>query len=335
VSDCVLIGGVFDPLHTGHLAYLHEARKYGAYVCCALSDAPAKHPPLVPLEQRAELLRHLGVNRIITHQDDLCGVLRTIQPRVYLKGKDWDGRLPPEQVETCRELGIRIDYLDTVTESSSRLLAEYQRKLNAEKLAAFEEFVANQKPAAKPWEPVTDYSFEARKEIEGPHAQIIRDTFRPCVVADIGCGPNAVLVQMLRALGVNAVGLDSTQPKASHTFRYDLLNGSHWYNAGASPDLVICREVLEHLTARQVAIAVRNLVTLSSKYIYVTTRFTAKPHLLDVDGSDDLDPTHMTMLNQDLLRTLFVLEGCRRRVDLEAALDWRKLGRCLVYEVPR
>jgi hypothetical protein len=40
------------------------------------------------------------------------------------------------------------------------------------------------------------------------------------------------------------------------------------------------------------------------------------------------------MLNQDLLRTLFVLEGCTRRMDLEEKLDHRKLGRCLVYEVP-
>ncbi len=47
--------------------------------------------------------------------------------------------------------------------------------------------------------------------------------------------------------------------------------------------------------------------------------------------SDDLDPTHITMLNQDLLRLLFILEGFKRRADLETAMDWQHKGRVLVY----
>jgi hypothetical protein len=42
-----------------------------------------------------------------------------------VKGKDWEGRLPPEQVVICRDCGIEIVYLDTVTDSSSRLLRQY------------------------------------------------------------------------------------------------------------------------------------------------------------------------------------------------------------------
>ena len=38
------------------------------------------------------------------------------------------------------------------------------------------------------------------------------------------------------------------------------------------------------------------------------------------------------MLHQDVLRALFVLHGFRRRADLEAVMDWRQLGRCLVYQ---
>ena len=53
---------------------------------------------------------------------------------------------------------------------------------------------------------------------------------------------------------------------------------------------------------------------------------------MDVDTSDKLDPTHITMMHQAFLRALFVLEGFRRRADLEAAMDWKKLGRVLVYE---
>ena len=78
----------------------------------------------------------------------------------------------------------------------------------------------------------------------------------------------------------------------------------------------------------------QSFVINQSKYIYVTTRFAKEPtSLLSVDTSDDLDPTHCTMLNQNFLRTLFVLEGCTRRADLEQAMDWQKKGRVLVYAV--
>ena len=162
---------------------------------------------------------------------------------------------------------------------------------------------------------------------------------------------------MLKGLGLHAYGLDCQQyaqwydhpkrkPKEIIPFcEYQSLfsvaditdecgvscceHGNAWPS-----DIVICREVLEHLTIREVRQAVANLCRLSSKFVYVTTRFAQPPtSLLSVDTYDDLDPTHITMLNQDFLRTLFVLEGCRRRADLEAALDWQGKGRVLVYEV--
>jgi hypothetical protein len=81
---------------------------------------------------------------------------------------------------------------------------------------------------------------------------------------------------------------------------------------------------------------VTNLCALASRFVYVTTRFTQNwtmPHaILSVDTKDDLDPTHQTMLNKDLLRLLFVLEGFKRRADLEERMDWQKKERCLVYE---
>jgi hypothetical protein len=42
-----------------------------------------------------------------------------------VKGRDWEGRLPPEQVRICGEHGIQVVYLDTVVDSSSRLLKSY------------------------------------------------------------------------------------------------------------------------------------------------------------------------------------------------------------------
>lgn len=206
-------------------------------------------------------------------------------------------------------------------------------------LQRFDALSAAQVPASTAWTPVTDYSFDARKAIEGPHPQLIKDVLQPAFVIDAGCGRDGILVKLLRALDVPVMGFDPSVPTRS--IDPALLHGSltecRFGGDHDQPfaDVVICREVLEHLTIRQIRDAVRNLVHLTTRYVYVTTRFHPNPqHLLDVATSDDLDPTHITMLNQDFLRTLFVLEGCHRRADLEQQMDHQSKGRVLVYERP-
>lgn len=208
---------------------------------------------------------------------------------------------------------------------------------DTEALAQFEALVQAQQPATKLWEPVTDYSWDARVAIEGPHADLIKATFHPEFVIDAGCGPDAILVKLLIERDVSVLGFDRHIPRKS--INPNLMHGdlceSRFGNDDDEPmaDLVICREVLEHLTIAQIRIAVRSLCRMTTRYVYVTTRFNPAPvHLLDVATSDDLDPTHITLLNQDLLRALFVLEGFVRAPDLERAMDWKQLGRVLVYE---
>ena len=88
-------------------------------------------------------------------------------------------------------------------------------------------------------------------------------------------------------------------------------------------DLVICREVLEHLTVLQVRRTIEQLCRASARFVYATTRFHPDPAgLLDVTTDLETDPTHISLLTKDLVRCLFVLEGFRRRADLERRLDW-------------
>ena len=208
---------------------------------------------------------------------------------------------------------------------------------DAEALAAFETLVLTQQPALTPWQPVTDYSFEARKEIEGRHPELIKEVFRPRSVVIAGCG-TGFLDGQLRDGSIDVEGFDLHPPDGPHFWRQDLADERPpiaWDLPYACQgyDLVICREVLEHLPIRQIRQAVMNLCALSSRFVYVTTRFHLAPaHLLDVMTSDDLDPTHITMLNQTFLRVLFVLEGFKRRADLEQKMDHMKKGRVLVYE---
>ncbi len=198
---------------------------------------------------------------------------------------------------------------------------------DADALARLETLIQAQESASVPWAPVTDYSAAARDVLERPHADLIVSTFQPSMVYDVGCGPGH-LVRLLEAKGVAVVGFDK-DPQGD-AVAYDVAST---LATRVKADLVICREVLEHLTVKEIARAVRNLCGLSSRYVYLTTRFNLAPtHLLDVMTSDDLDPTHISMLNQDFLRTLFVLEGFKRRADLEQMMDWRQYGRVLVYE---
>jgi hypothetical protein len=98
-------------------------------------------------------------------------------------------------------------------------------------------------------------------------------------------------------------------------------------------DLVVCREVFEHLTILQVRRTVAECCRVSSRFVYGTTRFHPDPDgLLDVTTDLETDPTHITLLTKPLLRTLFVLEGFRSRPDLEERLDWAGKGRVVVYE---
>ena len=187
--------------------------------------------------------------------------------------------------------------------------------------------MATQTPASEPWRPVTDYSDAGRRAIEGRNPALILEHLIQDGddVLDYGCGPAAHLVRLLREQcsperGVAIGGFDAQ-------INYSVCALSDTY------DVVICREVLEHLTLKDLVVTVRTLCALSRRYVYVTTRFAQAPgHFLTVDTSDDLDPTHITMLTPAFLRLLFVLEGFRRRPDLERVMDWQDKRRVLVYE---
>src|SRR5688572_18755256 len=183
-----------------------------------------------------------------------------------------------------------------------------------------------------------NYNLETRRRIEAQNPALIKEVFKPTRVLDLGCGPGA-LMHLLWELGVDVEGIDfaeSSRTLATPEMRDRITVGDvadPTLKPAGAYDLVISREVLEHLTVLQVKKAVANMVRMTRKFIYVTTRFHPSPAtLLDFNQKDDLDPTHITLLNKDLLRLLFVLEGCRSPPDLEAKMDWGGKGRVLVLE---
>lgn len=218
-----------------------------------------------------------------------------------------------------------------------------------DEIIAFEKFVIEQNPADAEedfdvqyfmgsWRHgKNSYTLETRREIEGRNPALIKEVFAPRKILDAGCGPG-LLVLMLRELGLDATGVDmseyalKTSPENVSLF---LSKGSILdlpFNAEEF-DLVVCREVLEHLTVLEIAQAVNELCRVSSRFVYITTRFAHSPdNMFDVETEFEADPTHITCMNKSLLRLFFVLKGFRSRPDLETAMDWLNKGRVLVYE---
>lgn len=184
------------------------------------------------------------------------------------------------------------------------------------------------------------YDLETRRRIEDRNPALIKEVFAPRRVLDVGCGPG-FLMELLRELGVAVEGVDFSEssvrlaPEGVRD-RIRVAPATSLPVEDAAYDLVICREVMEHLTVLQVRETVREICRASSRFAYVTTRFHPEPAgLLDVTTQFDVDPTHITLLAKPLLRALFVLEGFRRRADLEERMDWGGKGRVLVYERSR
>jgi cytidyltransferase-like protein len=133
--EVAMVDGAFDPLHRGHIEYFKAARTLGAPVLCNVASdryVRTKHRPLLPEEQRAAIIDAIRyIDFVHIYQIDTETVLRQLRPRYYVKGSDWRERgLPPQQVAICREHGIEIVYLDTVLDSSSRILKEYCAQQN-------------------------------------------------------------------------------------------------------------------------------------------------------------------------------------------------------------
>lgn len=124
-----MVDGAFDPLHAGHIAYFKAASALGVPLLCNVASdryVSRKHAPLLPEAQRAEVvdaIRYISYTHV--NRFDTETILEQLQPRYYVKGRDWEGRLPPRQLEICHRLGIGIEYLDTLRDSSSRILRRF------------------------------------------------------------------------------------------------------------------------------------------------------------------------------------------------------------------
>jgi D-glycero-beta-D-manno-heptose 1-phosphate adenylyltransferase len=129
----VMANGHFDLLHVGHVRYLQAARALGDALIVGLNSdasARARKPgrPIVPQDERAELLAALGCVDVVVIFDDVTAnaLVAALRPDIYAKGGDWnrpDGPRPPE-AEIVAGYGGRVVYLPYIPERSTTALIE-------------------------------------------------------------------------------------------------------------------------------------------------------------------------------------------------------------------
>ena len=93
----VFTNGCFDLLHVGHIRYLEEAKTLGDILILGVnSDSSVRklkgpERPILPVEERTEILSGLGCVDFITIFDELdpLALITSVQPNVLVKGGDW------------------------------------------------------------------------------------------------------------------------------------------------------------------------------------------------------------------------------------------------------
>ena len=130
-GQVTMVDGSFDPLHEGHVAYFKAASKLGIPVLCNIAaDAwtSSKHPVLLSQSQRAEVIDAIRyIDYVHLSNSTTLNVLTLLKPKIYAKGKDWleRGGIPVAERLACEKDHIEVQYLDTVLNSSSQLLRQW------------------------------------------------------------------------------------------------------------------------------------------------------------------------------------------------------------------
>jgi cytidyltransferase-like protein len=125
VRDLVIQAhGHFDLLHPGHIKHLLEAKSLGGHLVVTITSGGfmSKHGhPIFTDEDRAlqlEQLRCVDEVRII-YDSGPYKAIDLVKPDIYVKGKEYEGRLPEERY--CLDRGIEVKFLGEKIFGSTRL----------------------------------------------------------------------------------------------------------------------------------------------------------------------------------------------------------------------
>lgn len=125
----VLANGCFDPFHYGHLLHLEEASRMGDVLVVSVTEDEfvnkGPNRPVFPLAERMAVLEALRcVDQVIPAKDGFSAI-KSVNPDIFVKDQEYEGKVDQQSVAYCRERGIKIAFTRQKRYSSTNLLKHY------------------------------------------------------------------------------------------------------------------------------------------------------------------------------------------------------------------
>lgn len=129
----VLTQGSFDMIHIGHARYLEEAKKHGDILLVGIdSDEKVRsrkgeHRPVVPQEERLEMLVHLRSVDLVTikeHSDPKWHLIKIVRPDILIitERMDYSEEAKKELEKLCGKIVLLQSQATTSTSARVRNL---------------------------------------------------------------------------------------------------------------------------------------------------------------------------------------------------------------------
>lgn len=119
----ILASGCFDGLHAGHVDYLEAAKvlcEHEEVLVVAVApdayirDAKARQPYWTQAERQRVVAALTVVDAALPQiYPTPASMIRDLKPRIFVKGMDWQDRLPEEVTLACHRTGTVIAFVQT------------------------------------------------------------------------------------------------------------------------------------------------------------------------------------------------------------------------------
>ena len=144
--------GTFDLLHVGHLALLNHCKSLGDILAVGVASDKVvnmykPNVPIVPLEQRMEMLRALACVDIVRpyHELEYVSGCKALDVDIFVVGEDWGKKPHNLDVDNyIRDIGKQIEQANYNPRTSSTKIKqmvlaqhEQQREINDRQLQLF------------------------------------------------------------------------------------------------------------------------------------------------------------------------------------------------------
>jgi|SRR6185312_1933462 len=116
----VYTGGTFDMFHSNHVKMLEYAKGLGDKLIVGVSTDEVvcsyKNPPIVPFEERIEIVKALRFPDMVIpqHSLDHTELVKKLHIDAFVIGDDWQGKY-----DYLKELGVKVFYFPYGSGSSS------------------------------------------------------------------------------------------------------------------------------------------------------------------------------------------------------------------------